>query len=213
MMHLPPNLKIYLASQSPRRQELLKQAGIPFTLVSSEFDEASLRGSIKDPREYVCANAIQKGRWVIEKKDFRKTVKGPSIVISADTIVVLGHSILEKPTDEENAFNMLRSLSNKTHTVLTSLCFHYLTSPVSSYKTLEETFASEVCFRNLSDLEIRKYIASGEPMDKAGSYAFQGYGSSFIKSLSGSATNVIGLPLADTVEWLQRSSLIFEGIL
>lgn len=204
--------KIYLASQSPRRRELLTQAGYEFTLIESEFDEASLRGRIQDPREYVCANAVNKGRWVIENASFRKQVKGPTIVISADTIVVLGKTILEKPKNILDAVTMLHSLSEKTHIVLTSMCFHFLKSKEGAFKTVEETFASEVSFRRLSDVEIRNYVASGEPMDKAGSYALQGRGASFVKKISGSNTNVIGLPLAEAVEWLEDSRQIFDSM-
>jgi septum formation protein len=191
---------------------LLTRAGIEYSLVESEFDEASLRGRISDPREYVCANAIQKGRWVVDKPAFRKTVQGPTVVISADTIVVLGRSILEKPKDAEEAVIMLQSLSHKTHTVLSSLCFHLLLSKEGSYHCLEETFATEVSFRHLPDAEIRDYVRGGEPMDKAGAYAMQGRGASFVTSLAGSPTNVIGLPLAETIEWLERAPQIFQSM-
>lgn len=204
------NTKIYLASQSPRRRELLAQAGYEYTLVKSEFDEAILRGTIPDPREYVCANAVNKGRWVIENAAFKKQIKGPTVVISADTIVVLGKTILEKPNNTLEAVTMLHSLSEKTHTVLTSMCFHFVKSKEGTFKCKEETFSSEVSFRRLSDAEIQSYIASGEPMDKAGSYALQGRGASFVKRIDGSNTNVIGLPLAEAVEWLEDSRHIFD---
>jgi len=204
------SFKIYLASQSPRRRELLSQAGYEYTLVESAFDEASLRGSIPDPREYVCANAVNKGRWVVENSGFRKQIKGPTIIISADTIVVLGKTILEKPKNTSGAVSMLQSLSEKTHTVLTSMCFHFVKSKDGVFKTREETFESDVTFRCLSDAEIRAYVASGEPMDKAGSYALQGRGASFVKKIHGSNTNVIGLPLAEAVEWLEDSRQIFD---
>lgn len=205
------NIKFYLASQSPRRRELLTQVGLEYTVVNSGFDEATLRGTILDPREYVAANAINKGRWIVQSSEFQKTLRGPSVVISADTIVVLGKTILEKPKDEEDAIRMLHSLSDKTHTVLTSMCFHYVKSK-ERFQCVEETFPTEVTFRRLTDHEIRKCVASGEPMDKAGAYALQGRGASFVKSLRGSNTNVIGLPLADAVEWIEGAVQIFSSL-
>lgn len=204
--------KIYLASQSPRRRDYLTQIGVEYTVVHSGFDESTLRGVIVEPRDYVCANAMNKGRWVIDSPSFRKNVQGPTLVISADTIVVLGKTILEKPKDSEDAKSMLQSLSGKTHTVLTSLCFHYLKSREGSHRCVEETFATDVLFRNLSSEEINLYVQSGEAMDKAGSYALQGRAASFVREIRGSNTNVIGIPLAETVEWLEKSHEIFQSM-
>ncbi len=201
---------IYLASQSPRRSDLLTHAGIPFTRVHSGFDEADHRGKISDPKEYVIANAIHKGRWVAENSEFRKGIRGPSIVVSADTIVVLGSNILEKPVHEAEAVTMLASLSGKKHTVLTGLCFHFILPSIPQARMLAEVFTTDVHFRSLSESEIRTYVDSGEPMDKSGAYVWTGKASCFVKSIQGSWTNVIGLPLAETVEWLQDAEKIFQ---
>ena len=203
---------LYLASQSPRRRDLLTGAGIAFTVVESAYVEETLRGTIADPREYVCMHAINKGLWVVESPAFQASVSGPSIVLSADTIVVLGETILEKPRSAAEAIAMLMSLSGKTHEVLTSLCFHFYEPHLRQHRTLEETFSTRVSFRPLSVEEIHSYVASGEPMDKAGSYALQGRGASFVKSVHGSNTSVIGLPLAETVEGLAKAHLIFEAM-
>ena len=202
--------QIYLASQSPRRKDLLEQAGVRFTCVHSGFDEASLRGTIADPREYVCANATQKGRWVVEDAGFRAKVQGPSIVISADTIVVLGDFILEKPKDKADAFRMLSALSDKTHTVYTSMSFHFLKGKAGPYKLVEETFATQVTFRPLTVREIHEVIASGEPMDKAGAYGIQGKGALLIERIEGCYYNVVGLPLAMLSIMLEKAGYDFS---
>ncbi len=204
--------QLYLASQSPRRRDLLTGAGVPFTIVNSSYSEDSIRGTIPDPRKYVSTNAINKGLWVVRDEEFQKQTKGPSIVLSSDTIVVLGKAILEKPKNTEAAVAMLLSLSGKKHEVLTSLCFHFYKPQQDQQHQIEEVFSTEVHFRKLSEEEVRTYVATGEPMDKAGSYALQGQAASFIKRIDGSNTSVMGLPLAETVEWLNKAHLIFKAM-
>lgn len=201
---------IFLASQSPRRRELLNLAGVQHSIVESAFSEDDHRGRILDPKEYALANAIHKGKWVVENPSFKKQTKHAAIVISADTIVVLGSAILEKPGTPENAEKMLQSLSGKTHQVMTGLSLHYIHPNPWQVKVLSDVFLSEVTFRQLDMMEIKRYVASGEPMDKSGSYALQGHAASFVKSLNGSFTNVIGLPLAETVEWINQADKIFK---
>ncbi len=203
---------IFLASQSPRRRELLSQAGIQFSIVDSAFSEDDHRGRILDAKEYALANAVHKGKWVIESPAFKKQAKQESIVISADTIVVLGSTILEKPGTTENAEKMLQSLSGKSHQVMTGLCFHYINPQNWQVKMVSELFLTKVTFRALHHMEIKRYVATGEPMDKSGSYALQGQASSFVKSVNGSYTNVVGLPLAEVVEWINQADLIFQAI-
>lgn len=186
MLSLLKNLDMYdfiLASESPRRFELLKMLGLQFTVRPSHLEE-----SCQDhltPIEYAIENAQNKGISI--------AVKFPdSIVISADTIVVLNDEILEKPPDETHAYNILKKLSGKTHEVITGFGL-ILKSAEKSVFGYEIT---KVSFKSLTQHEIRTYINTGEPFDKAGGYGAQGYGSLLIESVNGCFFNVVGLPLA-----------------
>lgn len=202
------DFEIVLASQSPRRRDLLNFLGLDYSIVTSGFDESSLRGKIKEAEEYVYANAVSKGEWVLKHSElnFEKAM----IIISADTVVSLEGRILEKPVNREDAKNILRFISGKRQTVLTTLCFHYVKG-ANSFKKLAETFASEILLRKISESEIEDYLKTGESMDKAGAYSVQGYGSAFVKELHGSPTNAIGLPLAECAEWILKAKEIFDS--
>lgn len=171
---------LILASASPRRQEILQAAGIQFRVVVSGVDEALLPG--ETPEDHVRRLARLKAETVGDV--------GDAVVLGADTMVVIDHHILGKPASAGDARRMLRLLSGRTHEVLTGIC---LRAPGS---TVIEVAATRVTFSPLSDGEIEDYVASGEPMDKAGAYAIQGLASKFIERIEGCYFNVVGLPIS-----------------
>lgn len=182
-------MKIILASASPRRKELLTLAGIEYDVVVSQCEEILPDGITPD--KAVEELARQKAEDVFSRNS-------DAMVIAADTVVALGNTILGKPKDEADAFNMLSSLSGRRHTVFTGVCI----------KTKEKTdifhVATEVEFYDLTEKEIRDYIATKEPMDKAGAYGIQGKGFVLVKGIHGDYFNVVGLPLAETVRHLHK---------
>ncbi len=173
-------MNLVLASQSPRRRELLAIAGFEFTVRARPVEE--LRGLNEPPREYVSRLAREKADASWEGKQ--------EVVLGADTTVVLGDRVLEKPRDTEEAREMLRALSGARHTVMTGICLRH---PGGSVVDCEST---HVYFAALSDQEIDHYAQSGELMDKAGAYAIQGLASKFVERIEGCYFNVMGLPLA-----------------
>ena len=184
-------LPIALASTSPRRQELLKQVGIQFEVVpsnvSEDFDPALT------PRDVA--------RTLAERKAESVAMSRPeSLVIAADTIVVLDGKILGKPDSPGDAVLMLERLSGRTHLVITGVALRCID------KEVHEIFdvATEVTFGDIPKGSIEKYVATGEPMDKAGAYGAQGMGAMFIKSIRGSYSNVVGLPLFEVVSILRK---------
>lgn len=186
MLSLLKNLDtidIILASASPRRYELLKMIGMEFKVRPSHVEE--VYQDHLSPEEYVIENAKKKGYFIADKFP-------ESLIISADTIVVYKDKILEKPEDDKHALEIIRTLSNHTHQVLTGFGF-ILKSNNSEIFKIE---SSLVTFRNLSQAEIRAYINTGESFDKAGGYGAQGQGSLLIKKIDGCFYNVVGLPLS-----------------
>lgn len=171
---------IILASQSPRRQEILEELGISFQIVPSRYEEDNARDMA--PEELVRVQAEGKALEV-----FQRTGSGAA-VLGADTIVVLDGNVLGKPKDASDAERMLKALSGRTHQVMTGVAV------VGRERMRSDVCMTEVQFRRLSEEEIRSYIATGEPMDKAGAYAIQGIGGAFVKAVNGSRSNVIGLP-------------------
>jgi len=188
---------LVLASASPRRQELLRNAGISFTVQPADIDETPQLGEA--PRDYAERLAREKALavWQLRPQD---------LVLGADTIVVIDDTILGKPVDVVDAVRMLRLLSGRVHRVITGVCIVGSTSsgefPVAGKKHEPSSFeqtASEtttVTMNELSDEEIRDYVATGEPMDKAGAYAIQGLASRWIPRIEGDYSNVVGLPVA-----------------
>ncbi len=183
---------LVLASASPRRQELLRNAGIPFIVQPADIDECPLAG--ESPR--ACAERLARGKALAVLQS-----RPQDYVLGADTIVVVDDAILGKPRDADDAARMLRLLSGRMHAVITGVC---VVNPVASGQwsvaskadllTASETTLVTVC--ELSDDEIRDYVASGEPMDKAGAYAIQGIASRWIPRIEGDYSNVVGLPVA-----------------
>jgi septum formation protein len=187
---------LILASASPRRQELLRNAGISFTVQPADIDETPRAGEA--PREYAERLAREKALavWRLRPRD---------LVLGADTIVVVDEVILGKPADVADAARMLRLLSGRVHRVITGVC---VVEAVASEQLPVARAASEttlVTVNELSEKEIRDYVASGEPMDKAGAYAIQGIASRWIPRIEGDYSNVVGLPIARVHAMLRRS--------
>ena len=177
-----PDKPIILASGSPRRAELLKKIGLNFTIRPSAVNENNI--PLLSPAEYVVELARRKAKAVAAN-----VARG--ILIGADTIVVLGHNILGKPTSEVEACDMLRQLSGKTHRVFTGLAL--IDRPSNRETSAVEM--TEVTFRHLADDEIAAYVRSGEAMDKAGAYGIQDASAVFAEKINGCFYNVVGFPL------------------
>lgn len=184
-------LDIILASASPRRFELLKMIGIEFKVRPSHVEE--VYQDHLSPEQYVIENAMKKGYFIADKYP-------DSLVISADTIVVYKDKILEKPEDEKHAMEIIKTLCNRTHQVLTGFGFILK----SSNREIFKVESSMVTFRNLNQSEIRAYINTGESFDKAGGYGAQGQGSLLIKKIDGCFYNVVGLPLSSFFSTLNQ---------
>ncbi len=174
---------IVLASKSPRRYELLKMIGLDFKVRPSHAEE--IYENHMSPVEYVLDNAHRKGMLVANKLP-------DSLIISADTIVILNDQILEKPENELHARRILQQLSGKTHEVITGFGFTLL----EEEKSVFDYETTKVTFRKLNQTEISAYIETGEPFDKAGAYGAQGAGSLLIQKVEGCFYNVVGLPLS-----------------
>lgn len=193
-----PPVMLYLASASPRRQELLQQAGIAFETFPSGIAEQCLSG--ESPVAYVQRVATDKARHVYQAVAARRLAVHP--VLGADTEVVVDGEILGKPRDRGHAATMLRRLSGNTHTVLTALC---VITGSGEHTALSE---NRVSVAELSDAEIDRYLESGEADDKAGAYAIQGRAAAFISRLEGSYSGVMGLPLYELHETLKRAGVV-----
>jgi len=177
-------VNVVLASASARRQELLKRLVEEYQVIVSDFDESSVQFN-NDCRSYVMELARGKALSVA------RGLNSASLVIGCDTIVAYGGSVLGKPLDREDAFSMLKMLSGKKHQVYSGIALVNR----SSGQVMSDYVMTEVKFDQLSDDEIRGYIATGEPMDKAGAYGIQGHGGVFVEEIHGCYYNVVGLPL------------------
>lgn len=196
---------IYLASRSPRRRELLAQIGVRFETVllredprrTIDVDETPLPG--EGPQEYVLRVASTKAQVAAEKIAKRRLVLRP--VLAADTTVVLDGQILGKPADRDDAARMLTLLSRREHDVMTAVA-------VAGFGRFRCALSvSKVWFRNLDEPEIRRYVLTGEPADKAGAYAVQGRAAVFIPRIEGSFSGIMGLPLAETATLLREFAI------
>ena len=183
---------IYLASQSPRRQELLAQLAVEFDVIEVNVQEQQLAGEL--PWDYVNRVAKEKaGAGLLQLAGVPN-----AIVLGADTDVVLAGLVLGKPENAEQAFAMLKSLSGKSHEVITAVWL------MSAGQEQHSVLSSTVQFADVDDNEIHEYIASGEPFGKAGGYAIQGRAAAFIASIQGSYSGIMGLPLHETYQLLKR---------
>ncbi|OOF70604.1 Maf family protein [Rodentibacter caecimuris] len=188
---------IYLASNSPRRWALLQQLGINLIRVEGEVDETPYQN--EEASAYCLRIALAKNQAAQAEHSRRSLANYP--IVTADTTVSIHNQILGKPKDQDEAFQMLKLLSGKTHQVFTAVCVSYNQQQFSRLQT------SDVIFKKITEEEIRAYIATGEPMDKAGAYGIQGLGGIFVQHLAGSFTGVMGLPIAETAELLKRCNL------
>jgi septum formation protein len=190
----PPPAELILASASPRRRELLAQLAIPFTVLPANIDESVVPGEV--PWTYTRRVAYAKAQHIARQCP-------TAVVLGADSVVVLEHSILGKPRNPDDARQMLSRLSGRAHTVMTAVAVLYYVRHVVCLDVVQTL----VRFRPLSPSAIEHYIATGEPMDKAGAYAIQGAAAAFVKSWEGCYTNVVGLPLRRTAAFLQAVGL------
>jgi septum formation protein len=171
---------LVLASKSPRRQQILRDAGIPFIVRPSDVPEE--RRPDEAPLDYV--------RRLAEEKAFAVTLGADEVILGADTVVVVAGQVLEKPRDALDARRMLALLSGREHEVMTGICLR------TEGQKIADAVTTRVRFVTLTPDELDAYVASGEPMDKAGGYAIQGLASKFIDRIDGCYFNVVGLPVA-----------------
>jgi septum formation protein len=194
-------MKLFLASTSPRRQQLLQQIGFDFEVLKPETDEIEAKG--ESPRKMVERFATEKALAALEKT--RRAGHSSGVLISADTTVVSPDRkrVLNKPVSVADAKKMLRTISGKTHEVLTGyvICA-FAAGRITKWRT--EIVSTKVRMRKLSPKQIAEYVASGEPLDKAGSYGAQGIGMCLIEGIRGSYSNVVGLPMAELVHDLEK---------
>ena len=187
---------IILASASPRRKQLLETAGVSLVIEVSDADES--HGTQVEPKEYVQKTAYAKAAQVMNRHEGARVV-----VVAADTIVVRDGVILGKPRDAEEAKSMLRSLSGRDHQVMTGVCvMDGATGECEQFVTQRHVF-----FTILSERMIERYVSTGEPMDKAGSYGIQAGAAGFVEKIEGSYTNVVGLPVCETLRVLRHFGL------
>jgi len=196
---------IYLASRSARRRDILKQMGVSFEMLllregpgrEADFDEAVLPGEIPDQYATRIARLKAESGW--SRLEQRRLLRYP--VLAADTTVAIGEDILGKPADREEAVAMLKRLSGTTHYVHSAVAVKY------NDRYEEALSTTEVRMRELEDDEIRRYVATGEPFDKAGAYGIQGRASIFIEHIAGSYSGVVGLPIYETARLLASFGL------
>ncbi|MDB5900848.1 MAG: putative septum formation protein Maf [Ramlibacter sp.] len=196
---LPMSAFIYLASQSPRRRQLLEQIGVAYELLLPGADEDSEALEEAKPGEAPAGYVARVTGLKLDAAMARLKHRGlpPAPVLCSDTTVALGRTIYGKPADERDAARMLRELSGRTHRVLTAVAVQ------SGRRRVQALSASRVTFAELTPAQIRAYVATGEPMGKAGAYAVQGRAAAHIVRIDGSYTGIMGLPLHETAQLLQ----------
>jgi len=190
---------LVLASTSPRRKELLQQIGVAFTQLSIDINEDVVLA--EEPEQYVLRLAKEKAAAGFGL--LSTTEKLTKVILAADTTVVCDGQILAKPESLSHSKEILTKLSGREHIVMSAVGLH------SQDKILQKVVTTKVRFRNISDAEIDAYWHSGEPQDKAGSYGIQGLGAVFVESITGSYSNVVGLPLCETAQLLNQFNIAF----
>ena len=197
------NRSIILASASPRRKQLLESAGIVATVEVADIDES--HGDGEKAADYVARMAYQKAEAVVRRhlsdKSTDKSVGLDVVVVAADTIVVVDGVILGKPASRDEAFSMLKRLVSRRHDVMTAVAIADLAGRAPKWQRFVVT--THVEFGDVDDARLWAYIDSGEPMDKAGAYGIQSGAASFVRCIEGSYTNVVGLPLYETVSAIE----------
>ena len=194
----PQSARLILASASPRRRELLAQAGFIFTVESADVDES--RRVNEEPAAYVLRLAVEKAQAVFARRAAEDVGDTPLIVLGADTTVVCDGQILAKPADAADAMRMLRRLSGRTNQVLTGVAAVTRAGVVSGVET------TEVVFAPIPESDLAAYCATDEPLDKAGAYGIQGYAARWIPRIDGDYFNVMGLPIARTAKLIEAAS-------
>ena len=182
-------MSLVLASQSPRRKELLATLGVNFNVASADIDETVLKGEA--PSDYVLRLAQEKATVI-----FNRLGASKNTVLGSDTSVIFQDHILGKPQDQDEFMGMMARLSGQTHQVMTSVAV------ISDQKISKQVVVTDVVFHSLSTSLLEKYWKTGEPCDKAGGYGIQGLGSLFVREIRGSYSAVVGLPLAETASML-----------
>ena len=185
--------RIILASSSPRRKELLEQVGLKFEIFSPDIDESVCIGESAD--HYVQRLAQQKAQAILAQFP-------DAIVIAPDTSLVLDHKIIGKPESKQHAFEIWTALSDRQHDVLSGVCVRSSECDPNTIQSM--VVRTKVYFQKLSQLDMEQYWATGEPIGKAGAYAIQGYAAQFIPRIEGSYSNVVGLPLYETLQLLKN---------
>lgn len=188
---------IILASSSPRRRELLKQAGFDFTVESADIDEDSQSGEA--PAKYVQRLAVEKAQAVWDRHKAEDDSADPIIVLGADTTVVLDGEILGKPANQAEARHMLEKLAGRTHQVMTGV------AAITRNTVVSDVEITQVFFDLINEDELAHYLATGEPLDKAGAYGIQGYAARWIPRVEGCYFNVMGLPISRTIALLAKA--------
>ncbi len=189
--------RLILASRSPRRLSLLRAVGLSPKIMPADIDESPRAD--EQPKPYAARVALEKAQALLAPPD--------SVVLAADTVVALGSKILGKAEDDEHAHRLLGMLSGHTHTVHTAVAVLQTVRGKKSPEVYEDLVSTEIRFRSLSDQEIARYVATGEPRDKAGAYGIQGEGGALVASVSGSYTNVVGLPLEESLRLLALAGI------
>ena len=189
------NVRLILASASPRRKEMLAKLGLDFEVLAAEVDELPLNG--ESPQDFVLRAAIEKASDIAGNHP-------DAWVLGADTIVVHRGDILGKPKDAGDALKLLMRLSGQMHKVLTGCCLKWEQKNIS----VSQVIATDVYFSAFSEAIAAAYVATGEPLDKAGAYGIQGCGGVLVEKINGSYSNVVGLPLAETVDEMLRYKII-----
>lgn len=195
-------VRVILASGSPRRKELLEQIGVSFDILVADGDEIITR---KLPWEIVEELSLQKATEIAERYEMKQGAEEQTVVIGADTIVAYGEEIMGKPKDEEMAKEMLRKLQNGLHQVYTGVTLIIMTAEDRQIVTFHEK--TDVEMYPMSETQIDEYVATKEPMDKAGSYAIQGKCAAYIKGICGDYNNVVGLPVARLMQELFKRGI------
>lgn len=194
-MNINSETILVLASRSPRRKDLLEQMGLKIKICPSAVDERII--SHTDPQAYAALLSDMKANETAQKYP-------ESWVLGADTIVVIGGNVLGKPESQSHAYDMLKQLNNAEHIVYTA--FSLVNRKID--KTIQQVVATKVQFKHCTDNELTWYIGTKEPFDKAGAYAIQGKGAFLVKSITGSYSNVVGLPVCEVVDALKTVNII-----
>jgi nucleoside triphosphate pyrophosphatase len=194
----PQSFRLILASASPRRRELLAQAGFVFEVEAADVDETQREG--EDAADYVRRLAEEKASAVFARRSGEDAAERPLVVLGADTSVVCNGEVLGKPIDARDTERMLRRLSGRVHRVLTGV------AAATRARVVSDVVTTEVTFSEIAEGEIAAYCATGEPLDKAGAYGIQGYAARWVPRIEGCYFNVMGLPIARVVELIEEAT-------